>query len=99
VDGATTRRSHSPGRIDLGTAAFAHILKDQLDVTRDEFWACVDHRKIPDRGSVPSVPDESIPVDLVYALIYTVGVPEDEVHTMSRVDAIARMEQFWSGSR
>jgi hypothetical protein len=68
-------------------------------VTKDEFWACVDHRKIPDRGSVASLPGESLPVDLVYALIHTVGVPEDEVHAMSRVDAIARMQQFWSGSR
>jgi hypothetical protein len=38
---------------------FSHILRDQLEVSRDEFWECVSHRVLPARGRTG--PDPSTP--------------------------------------
>jgi hypothetical protein len=39
---------------------WAHILRDQLHVSEDEFWACVREKKVPQRGrsehTTPSIP-------------------------------------------
>jgi hypothetical protein len=52
----------------------------------------------PDRGGPPSRWQSSIPADLVHALIHTVGLPEAELRTMTREQAIARMQRHWSGA-
>ncbi|MDK3255589.1 hypothetical protein [Blastococcus capsensis] len=80
-----------------GARTWSHILRDQLDVTEAEFWACVDERKLPDRGSAAGeTPANALPAGLVYQLIHVVGVPEAEVATMSLVHALAVMNEHWS---
>ncbi|MFB9721369.1 hypothetical protein [Planobispora longispora] len=88
--------SHPPDRTSYGRGIWAHILRDQLDVTEDEFWKCVKEGEKPDRG-VPPVPAESLPADLVHLLIAKVGLPEAEVAQMTREVAIARLQRFWTG--
>lgn len=96
-DGATlrTRISHPPDRSTYGPSLWGHILRDQLRVSEDEFWACVRDGVRPDRG-VPATPVETLPADLVYLLLHRVGLDEREVARMSKEDALARLQRFWT---
>jgi hypothetical protein len=90
-----TRISHPPDRTTYGKSIWAHILRDQLDVTEAEFWACVQDKVKPDRGE-PRVPAEALPADLVHLLITRAGLSDAEIAAMSKDDAIARMQAYWS---
>jgi hypothetical protein len=73
---------------------WAHILRDQLQVGEDEFWACAREKKVPQRGrGEPTTP--SIPAGVV-ALLLTHGVEESAVRQMSRAEAIERLNRIWS---
>ena len=89
-----TRVSHQPNRQTYGPSLWAHILPDQLQVSEDEFWACVREKKVPRRGRVePTTP--SIPAGVVAQLL-SHGVEESEVRVMSRAEAIERLNLIWS---
>jgi hypothetical protein len=90
-----TRISHPVDRTTYGPSIWSHILRDQLDVTSDEFWDCVRSGVKPRRGA-PDVPAESLPAELVYLLINRVGLPEDEVRRMTKEEAVARLNQYWA---
>lgn len=92
-----TRISHPPDRSSYGKAIWAHILRDQLNIGEAEFWACVQDKVKPDRGQ-PRMPAEALPAELVHLLITRLGLPEAEVADMSKADAIARMQEYWSTS-
>lgn len=91
-----TRISHPANRTDYGPSMWRHILRDQLRVSDAEFWACVRDGIQPDRG-MPAAPAHALPADLVNLLVRTVGVAEAEVAAMTRHDAIARLQAYWSG--
>ena len=90
-----TRISHPPDRSTYGPSLWAHILRDQLSVSEDEFWACIREGIQPYRGA-PATPAETLPADLVYLLIHRVGLDEAEVAQMSKGDAVARLQRFWT---
>ncbi|MEX3104435.1 MULTISPECIES: cytotoxic translational repressor of toxin-antitoxin stability system [unclassified Streptomyces] len=90
-----TRISHPVDRTVYGAALWSHILRDQLTVTEDEFWSCVLDGKLPDRGT-PSTPKESLPAELVYLLIHRVGLPEETVSQLTKEDAVARLQRYWT---
>lgn len=90
-----TRVSHPPGRDNYGAAIWAHILRDQLDVTDEEFWVCVRDGVKPQRG-FPEVPAEALPLGLVHSLVTKVGLAESEVMAMTKDEAIARLNKFWT---
>jgi hypothetical protein len=90
-----TRVSHPPDRTTYGPSIWSHILRDQLQVTEEEFWRCVRHGRAPDRGA-PEVPAGALPADLVHLLVNRAGVPEDVVARMSKEDALARLRDFWA---
>ncbi|MGH3253719.1 MAG: cytotoxic translational repressor of toxin-antitoxin stability system [Trebonia sp.] len=89
-----TRISHPPDRTAYGPSLWAHILRDQLHVDQETFWACVRDGGLPDRG-VPAVPGNALPADLVHLLLTRVGLREGEVRLLSKADAIARIQQYW----
>jgi len=89
-----TRISHPVDRTGYGPAIWSHILRDQLGVAEQEFWACVLDGVLPDRGT-PRHDRESLPADLVHLLIHRVGLSDDEVSAMSKAEAIARVQEFW----
>jgi hypothetical protein len=72
-----------------------HILRDQLDVDEPEFWSCVKDGVKPSRGT-PEPPAEALPADLVYMLISRVGLAESEVAGMSKDEAVARLQSYWT---
>jgi hypothetical protein len=90
-----TRISHSPDRSTYGKSIWAHILRDQLDISEAEFWACVQDKVKPDRGE-PRVPAEALPAELVHLLITQIGLGNAEISKMSKADAITRMQEHWS---
>ncbi|KAA8890315.1 cytotoxic translational repressor of toxin-antitoxin stability system [Nocardia colli] len=96
-DGRTlrTRVSHPVNRTTYGSAIWAHILRDQLAVVEESFWQCVLDGRLPDRG-IPEVRGESLPADLVHLLISRAGLAENEIAAMTRAEAIARLQQFWT---
>ena len=90
-----TRISHPPDRTTYGPAIWNHILRDQLKVGQDAFWACVQDGTRPDRGA-PAPPPQALPADLVHLLLTRVGLTEDEVRRLSKPEAIARLQQHWT---
>ena len=90
-----TRISHPPDRTTYGRSIWSHILGDQVGVSEAEFWACVQDKAKPDRGE-PKAPAEALPADLVHLLITRLGLSETEIAEMSKADAIARMQAYWS---
>ena len=96
-----TRISRPPNRATCGPRMWAHILRDQLEVTAEEFWACVRNGVVPDRtpDDVPGEVDDAIPVDVVNLLIGRVGLSRRDLIGMTRDEAIARLNQYWSTGR
>lgn len=90
-----TRISHPVDRSNYGRSMFSHILRDQLQVEEGDFWACVQDGTKPDRG-VPEPPAEALPADLVHLLVSRVGLDETEVAAMSKDEAVARMQRYWT---
>jgi hypothetical protein len=88
-----TRISRPLNTDTYGPSLFSHILRDQLCVTLDEFWACVDGT--PPGRAQPPPPVPSLPASLVHQLLQ-LGIPESEVAAMSRDEAITRMQAHWS---
>jgi hypothetical protein len=93
-----TRISRPPTtKHTYGKRMWAHILRDQLDVTEAEFWACVNDGQRPDRGANSNeAPAEAIPVDVAKLLVDRVGLSADQVRGMSIEEGVARLNQFWT---
>jgi hypothetical protein len=90
-----TRVSHPVDRRGYGRSLWAHILRDQLQVSEKEFWSCAKDGVKPDRGvSHPS--SDALPAEVVHLLITRVRLSEDEIRAMSKAEAIARLQRFWT---
>jgi hypothetical protein len=96
-----TRISRPPDKTTYGPRMWAHILRDQLDVTSAEFWACVRDGVAPNRvpDDAPDELDEAIPVEVVELLIGRVGLTRRDLIGMSRGEAISRLNEYWSTGR
>lgn len=90
-----TRISHPVDRTDYGPSIWSHILRDQLEVTADEFWNCVSNQVLPDRGQAQPVA-EAIPVGVIRTLTQEAHIPEAEVRAMTKTEAIARVTHFYT---
>lgn len=90
-----TRVSRPVNRTTYGIAMWKHILRDQLEVSEPEFWSCVRDGRRPARGVVET-PEHALPLALVYQLKNALGLPESEIRTMSKDEAIRRLNDHWS---
>ncbi len=90
-----TRVSSPPDRTTYGDALWAHVLRDQLKVSAEEFWRCVQDGVPPARGTRP-MSAESIPADLLYLLKHRVGLSEAQLSEMTRQEAIERIQRYWA---
>ena len=88
-----TRISRPPDRTNYGEALWGHILRDQLKVSAEEFWRCVQDGTPPDRGTRSG---SGIPADLLYLLKHRVGLPDAILSEMTRQEAIERIQQYWT---
>lgn len=96
-----TRISRPPSsKKTYGERMWSHILRDQLDVTEGDFWACVENGELPDRGLEDrEAPGEAIPVDVATLLASRVGLSRQELRAMTAEQAIARLNDFWTTGR
>ncbi|NNH69986.1 cytotoxic translational repressor of toxin-antitoxin stability system [Nocardia uniformis] len=91
-----TRISRPVDNTDYGPKMWCQILKDQLEVSEAQFWRCVNDRVRPARtpGTV-TIPDkEPIPLGVVEKLIRLVHLTPEEIETMTKDQAAARLNQF-----
>jgi hypothetical protein len=90
-----TRVSHGSGSV-RSAGMFAHILRVELQVTAEQFWAAVEKGVAPsrpgDREPAPERP--ALPHDLVKNLTTKLGLPLAEVLSMSKEQAVAAW-QVW----
>jgi len=90
-----TRISHPPDASTYGASIWSHILRDQLDVDEETFWAFARDGIKPDRGQ-PEAPPAALPADLAHLLVTRLRLSSAEVALMTKEEAIARMNEFWS---
>lgn len=77
---------------------WSHILKHQLEVTQEEFWACVRMGKVPDRGFVAmQAPPQSIPLFLLKELM-RLGLSEQEALGLSPAEAAEKRAELLAQS-
>jgi hypothetical protein len=96
-----TRISRPPNKTTYGPRMWTHILRDQLDVSADEFWACVRDGVSPKRapGDPAQEIEDTIPVDVVNILLGRVGLTSRDIAGMTRDEAIARLNEYWTTGR
>jgi hypothetical protein len=86
-----TKVSHDE-RAEIGPDLFHRILRDQLRVTEDQFWAVVRGRFSADAELL--TPIEPIPGWLVTRLVFTVGLSEENVAPMTVEEAQAAWIEY-----
>ena len=91
-----TRVSRPVNKQTYGRTMWAHILRDQLEVTEQEFWDCADHRIVPDRGGAPTSEPRGVPTEVLYQLKHRAGLPESEIAALAREQATERLNEFWA---
>jgi len=90
-----TRVSRPPDRTVYGSGLWLHILRDQLQVSQQEFWQCVNDGILPPR-SQRAVPADSIPTEVLHLLKQRVGLTDDQLADMTAEAAIERLRQYWT---
>jgi hypothetical protein len=90
-----TRISHPVDRSSYGRSMWSHILRDQLEVDEPQLWSCVRDGIKPDRGT-PEPPAAALPADLVHMLISRVHLDESKLVGMSKVEAVAKLQRYWT---
>ncbi len=92
-----TRISRPANTDTYGKSLWSHILEDQLHVTEEEFWECVDDKNPPDRMPVTQKPDAAVlPASLAYQLVHTLQLTRDEIAELTLEDAVQRMTEYWA---
>ena len=87
-----TRISHGKDEIH-NPGLFAHILRDQLQIDEDQFWAAVNDGIKPKRPSATiEVPTEGVDYKLASNLIKRVGLNPQDLAGMSQ----AKATQIWN---
>lgn len=89
-----TRISRPVDRTTYSGSIWNHILQDQLVVSDDEFWACVEEGVLPARGT-PTERASALPLALVWQLIHTAGLDERLVAGMTKEQAVHAINDYW----
>ncbi len=100
ADGSILRTKVSHGQGTYGADLFKHILRDQLQVTAEQFWTAVDKGIAPRRpGEQPSVgPQARLPYHLVANLVRKAGYDIGAVRGMTAEQAVAAWQSWLTGA-
>ncbi|MCL5445111.1 MAG: cytotoxic translational repressor of toxin-antitoxin stability system [Actinobacteria bacterium] len=90
-----TRVSHGSGQLD-DPKIVAHVLRAELAVSAEDFWACVDNGVLPPRPQPPRhhVPGEVLDAKLARNLIQKVGLTESDLSALSKEEAVRRWNAY-----
>lgn len=92
-----TRISRPANTDTYGKSLWSHILDDQLHVTDEEFWECVDNNNPPDRAPVTEKPDVVVlPASLAYQLVHTLQLTNEQIAELTLEEAVQRMTEYWA---
>lgn len=92
-----TRISKPVDRTTYSASMWAAILRDQLKVTNDEFWDCVQNKVLPDRGGAVSEPNpKALPLHVLNELVDRVGMKPEDAIKLSLEEALERMNKYWT---
>jgi hypothetical protein len=92
-----TRISKPVDRTTYSPSMWSAILRDQLKVTNDEFWACVQNKVLPDRGGAVAAPNpKALPLHLLTELIERVGMTPEDAIALTLEEALQRMNNYWT---
>lgn len=89
-----TRVSRPVNSTQYPKSMWAHILKEQLIVTDQEFRACVEEQILPDR-SIPSGERPGLPYHLLQELQRTTGIEATEAVSYSETEAKQCIADHW----
>ena len=90
-----TRISRPANTDTYGKNLWSHILDDQLHVTQDEFWDCVDNKRPPKRTPPAHPPDIAVlPASLAYQLVHTLQLTSDEIEALTLDEAARLMTEY-----
>lgn len=93
-----TRISNPVDRTTYSSSMWSAILRDQLKVTNDEFWDCVQNRVFPDRGGkTPEHNPKALPLHLLTELVERVGMTPEQAIELTLDEALQRMNDYWTG--
>lgn len=91
-----TRISKPIDSTTYGAGVWAHILREQLTVSQDEFWDCALRSIVPDRGGPQQVtPRTALPLHM-YRLLVQIGATDEEIAQLDPASASARIAAFYS---
>jgi len=92
-----TRISRPANTDRYGKSLWSHILDDQLHVTVEEFWECVDNKNPPKRRPASDESDAAVlPASLAYQLVHTLQLTNDEIAQLTLDDAVRLMTEHWA---
>jgi len=90
-----TRISRPVDDTDYGSGLFAHILREQLEVSADEFWRGVRDGEAPARGAPAPMAARTLPLGLVRQLTEQVGLDEQVALGLTLEQATAALTEHW----
>jgi hypothetical protein len=91
-----TRVSHGSGQLG-DSKLIATIFRDQLQVTEEDFYRCVEQGILPPRPQIISeTAAEGLDAKLVRNLIRKVGISQNQVAKMSKTDTIDAWNKYLS---
>ena len=91
-----TRISRPVNSDTYGPTLWSTILDDQLKVTEEEFWACVDNGTLSHREPPAPPPAEGLPLSLVRQLQRDLHLTDSQIAQLSREEAVRLMTAHWS---
>jgi hypothetical protein len=91
-----THRSFAGGKT-MSPGRFKAILRSQLRVGEDDFWAALESGEPADRPSAPpEAAEPTLPAYLVRVLKGELHLTEDEIAALSPEEAKRRVDDHWS---
>jgi hypothetical protein len=91
-----TRISHPVTKQAYSPRLAAHILRDQLQVSADEFWACAADKVVPARSVVTPTAGPTLPAGLLMTLKRELALSDAELAVLSKVEAVQMLNAHWA---
>lgn len=92
-----TRVSRPVKAETYGPQLWSAILRDQLEVTEDQFWSCVDDGVKPNRETeMTTASANALPLQLVRLLQKDLHLSDDAIARLDRTEALSLLNDYWS---
>lgn len=90
-----TRISRPINATTYSKSMWSHILRNQLEVTSEEFWECVQSGVLPDRGGPQRIVDkQKLPLHL-YRQLRELGVQDEHIATLTPAQAAQSIAEIF----